>query len=215
MDDPTPVLIGSTVQVVGRQDVACTGSACGGSTYGTSGHVLDLTEPASSPDSGVAVTDLSAAAGVAALPASLSHDPAPVEFGGGAQVYTVQSTARNSAGGDIPLLQAYAQTSQGQWVVSTLNGVGGAAPFGEDGIGDPAVAADNPNSLNVLIDNASAPGNGYDLTGAGNLQAYRWTSANGWQFTDITAVTGSPLITAYPAAAAAPQGYLYAFAPEA
>jgi hypothetical protein len=210
MDDPTPVLVGSTIHVVGRQDIPCT-SACGGFTYGTSGDLLDLTEPASSPGS-VAVTNLTAAAGITPLPASLSHDPTPVDYGG-PQFYTEQSTARNSSGGDIPLLEEYFQNGSGQWTAVTINGLGGGSAIGEDGLGDPAVAVDSSNDLNVLIDNAGAPDNGADGTGAGDLQLYRWTGS--WQFTDVTSATASPQITQYPAVAATPQGYLYAFAAEA
>jgi hypothetical protein len=213
MDNPTPMLVGGTVNVVGRQDVATNGnpSCC---TYGTTGHVLDLTEPADSPGTGVTVTDVTAAAGVTPLPGSLFPYPATAQPGGVPEVFAAVSTARNSAGGDIPLLQEYAATSAGSWQAQTLNGAAGATPFGEDGIGDPTATVDTAGGVNILIDNASAPANGYDSTGTGRLQDYRWTSAGGWQVTDITTATSSPLITYYPAAAATPQGYLYAFAAE-
>jgi hypothetical protein len=209
MDDPTPVLSGSTISVVGRQDIAC---SCGGFTYGTNGDLLDLTEPTYPPGSDVTVTNLTAAAGITPLPASLSLDPAAVNYGG-ASFYTQQSTARNSAGGDIPLLEEYFQNGSGQWTAVAINGSDGGSAIGEDGLGDPAVTVDSSNDLNVLIDNAGAPDNGADGTGAGDLQLYRWSP--GWLFTDVTAATGSPQITGYPATAATPQGYLYAFAAEA
>lgn len=42
------MLVGSNVTIIGRQDVAAdAGSTC--CTYGITGHVLDLAEPADSP----------------------------------------------------------------------------------------------------------------------------------------------------------------------
>jgi hypothetical protein len=207
MDNPSPALVGSTINVAGRQDVPC---SCGGFTYGTSGDLLDLTEPASSPGSDVTVTNLTATVGITPLPASLSYYPAVVDYGE-PQFFTEQSTARNSAGGDIPLLEEYYQNGSGQWTPLTISGLGGGTPIGEDGLGSPALAVDSSSHLNVLIDNAGAPDNGADETGSGDLQLYQWNGSS-WQFTDVTQATASPPITAYPAAAATPQGYLYAFA---